>query len=176
MKILALLPALAAAVFLAASASPAAAQSERSTGLLVGDGFRLIGSTRKVAFGEAEADVIAHVSQVFAGQPTRSRADRCRNGVFDYADWGKGLKLVFQDGRLVGWVADRAIAPGYTNPPRVEFGRSVSAMRAENPGLILADAVRGRAFGFAGFYGQVWQPGGDATIDLLSAGADCRPR
>lgn len=166
----------AGALLALGSVAAAAVVQTNATGLLVGDGFRLIGDSRKMTFGEPETAVVAHVAGVFGAQPSRSTVTACRNGTFDYADWGKGLKLVFQQGKLVGWVADRSIAPGYTNPPRVEFGRPVGEIRAQNPGFILSDAVRGKAFGFAGFYGQVWQSGPSATIDLLSAGADCRPR
>lgn len=160
----------------AAIALPVAAQSGAQTGVISKDGVRLLGQDRLIAFGEAEAAVIDHVTGVVGAPPALSQAQACRNGVFAYADWGQGLRLAFQDGRFVGWRADRRLAPGYSNRAGVTFGRTVAAMRAENAGLILADAVQGREFVLDGVHGRVLTPGQDATVDLLWAGADCRPR
>lgn len=160
----------------AAAVSTAVAAPPQSGGVIDRNGVRLLNTARAVAFGEAQADVIAHASTVFGGAPVLTQQTNCRNGAFQTADWGKGLKLIFQDGKFVGWHADRALAPGYTNRARIEFGRTVAAMKEENGGLILADAVRGREFALDGVYGRVLQRGPDATVDELWGGTECRPR
>lgn len=160
-----------AAVLLAA-ALPAAAQS---TGILAHDGVTLAGTSRALTYGEAEADVVARATAAYGSAPVRTQAN-CRNGVFDLADWGKGLKLVFQGGKFVGWQADRTLDPGYVSRAGIGFARPVSEMQEHNGGLILATAVRGREFGFDGMWGQVLQPGGAATLDALWGGTNCSRR
>lgn len=180
-KRLAPLSALVAAVALTAAAAPAvtapAKPAAGGAGLIEQQGFRLAGTSRTVAFGEPEAAVIAHVSGVWGGAPTRGKATNCRNGVFDYADWGKGLKLVFQGGKLVGWNADPRLGPNYSNPLGIDFKSTVGALKARHGGFMLHDAVKGKEFAYASFWGRVLQPKNpNATIDLIWAGTDCKPR
>ena len=158
-------------------AGAAMAAPPQTGGVIDRNGFRLLNTDRSVAFGEAQADVVAHVSRVFGGAPALTHEDNCRNGAFDTADWGKGLKLIFQGGKLVGWNADRTLPAGYVNRAGTIFGRPVSAIGAENPGFMLSDAApRGRAFVLDGVNGLVLAPGQSATIDVLWAGASCRKR
>lgn len=157
-------------------ASTAVAAPPQSGGVINREGVRLLNTDRLVTFGTAQADVVAHASTVFGAQPTLTRQTNCRNGAFETADWGKGLKLIFQDGKFVGWHADRSLAAGYTNRAGTVFGRPVSEIKAQNAGFILADAVRGREFALDGVYGRVLQSGPTATVDELWGGAECRPR
>lgn len=156
-------------------ATTALAVPPQTAGVIDQHGFRLVNTQRSVAFGEAQADVIAHVSGVFGAPPTFSQ-EQCRTGPLTQADWGKGLKLSFQDGKLVGWTADPRLEGAYTNRAGTVFGRTVAALRAASPGFMLMDAVKGREFAFDGVYGRVLRPGQDATIDLLWAGAGCYRR
>jgi hypothetical protein len=153
--------ALALAAVLLAAALPAAA---RSAGVLA------------LTFGADRAGIVAQASATFGAAPVLRRETGCRNGDFDLADWGKGLTLVFQGGRFVGWQAEPSIGPGYSTRAGIAFGKPVSEMRAANPGLILSDAVRGREFGFDGMWGQVLQPGRAATLDALRGGTWCSRR
>lgn len=157
-------------------ASAAVAAPPQAGGVIDGNGVRLLNTDRAVAFGEAQAAVVAHASTVFGRQPTVTSQTNCRNGAFQTADWGQGLKLIFQDGKFVGWHADRTLAAGYTNRAGTVFGRPVGEIKAQYGGFILAEAVRGREFAFDGVHGRVLQPGNAATIDELWGGASCRPR
>lgn len=173
MKHVAPLSALALSVVLA---TVAVASPPQAGGVIDRNGVRLLNTDRSVAFGEAQTAVVAHATTVFGAPPTVSRQTNCRNGVFETADWGKGLKLIFQDGKFVGWHADRALPAGYTNRAGTVFGRPVGDIKAQNPGFILGDAVRGREFALDGVHGRVLQSGNAATIDELWGGASCRPR
>ncbi|MFJ6025737.1 hypothetical protein ACIQC9_14185 [Brevundimonas sp. NPDC092305] len=158
-------------------AGAAVAAPPQAGGVIDRNGVRLLNTDRSVAFGATQADVVAHATRVFGGAPILTRETDCRNGAFDVADWGKGLKLIFQDGKFVGWSADRTLAAGYTNRAGTVFGRPVSAIAAENAGFMLSDAApRGRAFVLDGVNGLVLAPGQSATIDVLWAGASCRKR
>lgn len=173
MKHIAPLSALALSVVLATTAVAAPPQAG---GVIDRNGVRLLNTDRSVAFGEAQAAVVAHASTVFGGQPTVTQQTDCRNGAFQTADWGKGLQLIFQDGKFVGWRADRSLAAGYANRAGTVFGRPVGDIKAQNPGFILAEAVRGREFALDGVHGRVLQSGNAATIDELWGGTTCRPR
>jgi len=176
MKHFAPLSALASSVALSfVLATAALAAPPQTAGVIDQHGFRLVNTQRSVAFGESQADVIAHVSGVFGSPPTLSQ-EQCRTGALAQADWGKGLKLSFQDGKLVGWTADPRLEGTYGNRAGTVFGRTVAALRAANPGFMLMDAVKGREFALDGVYGRVLRSGQDATIDLLWAGAGCYRR
>lgn len=164
--------ALALSVALAAGSRPVAAEPG---GIISKDGVRLLDQDRMVAFGESEAEVVAYVSGVFGAQPALSQ-ERCRTGQLTHADWGRGLKLSFQDGRFVGWTADPRLEGAYGNRAGLVFGRAVADIRAQNPGFILSDAVQGREFVLDGVHGRVLQRAPEATIDLLWAGAGCYRR
>lgn len=174
MKRKALLPALALSAALAGGLFATVAAAEPG-GVISKDGVRLLDQDRMIAFGEPEAEVVAYVSSVFGAEPTRSQ-EQCRTGQLSHADWGKGLKLSFQDGKFVGWTADRSLEGAYGNRAGTVFGRTVADLRAASPGFMLMDAVQGREFALDGVYGRVLQPGQQATIDLLWAGAGCYRR
>jgi|GEM_PF-1365950 len=165
----------APAAFAAAPAKPAPAKAAGG-GLIEQQGFRIAGTSRTVAFGEPEAGVIAFVTGVWGAAPSRTTATNCRNGVFNYADWGKGLKLVFKEGKLIGWVADPRLGATYSNSLGIDFKATVGALQAKHGGFMLMDAVKGKEFAYASLWGRVLKPGPAATIDLLWAGSDCKPK
>lgn len=173
MKHIAPLSALALSVVLATAAVAAPPQAG---GVIDRNGVRLLNTDRSVAFGETQAAVVAHATTVFGAPPTVSRQTNCRNGVFETADWGKGLKLIFQDGKFVGWYADPSLPAGYTNRAGTVFGRPVGDIKAQNAGFMLSEAVRGWEFALDGVHGRTPHRGDTATINELWAGASCRPR
>ncbi|MDT0630869.1 hypothetical protein RQM47_12280 [Rubrivirga sp. S365] len=73
-------------------------------------GLRLVdpqtGSTRPVAFGDAEGAVVRAVARS-AGEPAeRGVNDECGAGPLSYASWSDGLTLWFSDGAFAGWAVD----------------------------------------------------------------------
>lgn len=172
MKLSTLLPVLAASAMMAFAVSPAVAEPG---GIINYEGVRLLDTDRMIRLGEAEADVLSYVNSVFGAAPVRSE-ETCRTGRYQHADWGKGLRLTFRDGKFIGWSADPSLAPGYTNRAGVVFGRPVSAIAAQNEGFMLMDAVRGKEFVLDGVHGRVLQSGPDATIDALWVGPGCYRR
>lgn len=160
------------ALIVAAALAISAAQP----GVLGQEGVTLIGATGPIAFGVSEADALAYGGAVFGGEPARRQETACRNGAFSYADWGKGMTFVFQDGKLVGWAADRSLQGDYATQAGLNFRESVGALRQGRGGFMLADAVQGREFAYAGVWGRVLQRGSDATIDQMWAGLSCKRR
>ncbi|RZJ05028.1 MAG: hypothetical protein EON89_05740 [Brevundimonas sp.] len=160
--------ALIAAAFLAVSPP--------QTGVLGSDGITLIGARGALKFGATEAEALAYAGAVFPGAPTRAQETNCRNGVFSHADWPQGVRLTFQAGEFVGWSADRVLQGDYSTAAGLNFRDSVNRLRQGRGGFMLSTAVQGREFAYAGVWGRVLQPGGEATIDRMWSGLVCARR
>lgn len=163
----------------AGASAPAAAPVE---GLLSKEGFMLPnpggrGTGREVRFGEAEADVVAFMNGMFGeAKLTRGANAECPAGPLTFADWGNGLQLAFQDGKFAGWSADDRLPPGYSTLSGLAFGKTLGAMKAASPGLVLTESTVGPEFALDGVHGIVTGKGDDARLKVLWAGVSCQFR
>jgi hypothetical protein len=90
--------------------TPAPPSPAATPGLAIeGEGLRLFdpetGSARPIAFGTPWPQALAALA--FRGAPETGRNEECEAGPLDYARWPDSLTLYGQDGKLVGWFADR---------------------------------------------------------------------
>jgi hypothetical protein len=151
----------------AQASAPAAANGVS----LTGQGLTVAGRT--LAFGTAEAETIAAVSATQGGRaPTLGRNEECGAGPIDYADWGDGLQLAFQDGRFAGWWAnDNATA--LRTPQGAAVGMTLAQARAALPGLQAQESTIGPEFAAGDYFGTLSGLTDDARVTALWAGVSC---
>lgn len=165
----------------AGDASGPATAAAAPSGLLAKDGITLRAADGsagpRLAFGEAEDDVIARANGVFgAAALVRSANAECGAGPLTFAQWDNGLQLVFQDARLAGWSARPNLPAGYASAAGIAFDKTVAELKAANPGFMLADSTVGPEFVLDGVHGITTGKGPDDTAGLLWAGATCQFR
>ena len=162
--------------------APTAAAAEGPARLgyaaLEGDGFTPAnpggGESRKLAFGEGEAEVIAFLTQLRGGQaPTRSSNAECGAGPLTFADWGDGFQLAFADGKFAGWVATDAAPAGFATASGVHVGSTLAEARTALPGLTVQQTTLGTEFAAGELFGFLSGAGDQARVTGLWAGASC---
>ena len=161
----------------AVAPAPAAAPG----GLLAKDGITLRAADGsagpRLAFGEAEEDVITRANGVFgAAALVRSANAECGAGPLTFAEWDNGLQLVFQDAKLAGWSARPSLPAGYASAAGIAFGKTVTELKAASPGFMLADSTVGPEFVLDGVRGITTGKGPNDTASLLWAGVSCQFR
>ncbi|MGN3973031.1 aspartate-semialdehyde dehydrogenase [Tsuneonella sp. SYSU-LHT278] len=158
-----------------ASAAARRGQSRRAVldagGVAIG---RNPGTADHFAFGSPRATVEG-ASDAWLGDPERSANAECGAGPMEFTRYG-GLTLNWQNGRLVGWLAeadpavvtDDGIRPG-TLFRDLEVARSARYRKDSTlPGEFDYLAADGREIG-----GFVSGAGRDAVIESLYAGVNC---
>lgn len=142
-----------------------------------GEGMRLFdqdsGSARPLAFGVPRRQVMAVLA--FRGSPEIGTQQECGAGALDYASWGDGLTLYFQDDKFVGWAAGErgsgrvatasGVGPGST---RAELESAYSAR--------VFQSTLGTEFEAGGLFGILESPRPTARITAMWAGASCNMR
>ena len=132
------------------------------------------GESRKVSFGEGEAEVIAILTQLRGGQaPTRSSNAECGAGPLTFADWGDGFQLAFADGRFAGWMATDAAPAGFATVSGVHVGSTLAEARTALPGLTVQQTTLGTEFAAGELFGFLSGAGDQARVTGLWAGVSC---
>ena len=178
-----------AAVLALAACSPGSNDAE-NTGTVTGEGVakpsaveagqvRLAGDSIAVtgplgttlAFGSPREMVDAELTRVLGPAEDRSSNDECGAGPMEFTDYPGGLKVNFQDGKLIGWFlaqeggseikTDRDIAPGSTE---ADVGR---AYRMERVDSTLGDEFYSDE-NIGGFFEETTK-----KVDSLFAGTNC---
>lgn len=145
---------------------------------VAGEGLRLFdrdtGSARPVPFGTPREAALAALA--FRGEPAATgRLEECGAGPLDYARWGDGLTLYFQDSRLAGWALDGS----GKDSPTTASGLGVGSTRAELEAAYDAevfDSTLGTEFAAGEIFGILDGTGPSAKIAHLWAGTSCTMR
>jgi hypothetical protein len=142
---------------------------------LDGEGLRLVavpsGSTRLLAFGDAEAGVLATLERL-RGTSKRGRNEECGAGPLDSAEWDDGLSVVFQDGKFVGWWVDEKGAGGIATISGIKPGATRAALEAAYSARIEETTI-GTEFSAGSLFGLLDGKGPKARITDLWAGTSC---
>ncbi len=162
------------------AAAPAAPAQVAGSLALDGEGLRVVardsGSTRLIAFGSPEADVVDQIGTVKGGAtPERGRNEECGAGPLDLVQWGDGLILWMQDGRFVGWAMNAPASGGATTMAGVGIGSTRAEL--EGPTVVeVSETSLGTEFSSGGLFGILSGPGQAARITNLWAGTSCNFR
>ncbi len=142
------------------------------------EGLRLVnaesGSTRPLAFGGAEEEVVAVLTRVLGTAPERGVNGECGAGPMAIAQWTDGLTLLFSDGTFAGWAVDgdRTGADAYQTMAGIGPG-STRAEMAEVSEVAVEETSLGTEFASGDLYGILSGPGADARVTQMWAGTSC---
>jgi len=159
------------------AASSAAAQAQPVLAV-EGEGLRLFdrdtGSARPLPFGTPREEALAALA--FRGEPAATgRLEECGAGPLDYARWGDGLTLYFQDSRLAGWALDDRGKGGPTTAAGLGVGSTRAELEAAYDAKVF-DSTLGTEFAAGELFGILDGPGPKAKVAHLWAGASCNMR
>lgn len=156
-----------------------AAEAPLTEALLEGDGLTPAqpggGTALKLAFGQPMDEVIAAMAARRGGAaPTMSHNAECGAGPLDFASWGDGVQLVFQDGRFAGWWLDEAAPTGFSTLSGLHIGSTLRELRAAHPDADIGEATIGPEFTAGGdIHGTLTGTNDAAEINNLYAGVSC---
>ncbi len=156
-----------------------AGSAQQPTLAVEGEGLRWFlppnGSARPLAFGTAQADVLASVERV-RGLADRGTNEDCGAGRVQYASWPDGLSLVFQDGRFVGWGLDRRAAGALATADGVGPGMTRGELAGLFGSVRFSQTSLGTEFAAGEMFGVLDGSGPAARITDLWAGVNCIAR
>ena len=150
---------------------------------LDGDGLRLVsasGSTRALAFGAAESDVLSAATAAFGASTDRSTNQECGAGPLEFVSFQGGLLVNVQRGTFVGWTVRRAGGPGATGTRLTTMsGIGLGSTRADLESAYatkVAPSSLGVEFSAGGLSGILTSKADTASITDLWAGVNCIAR
>lgn len=129
--------------------------------------------TVELPFGMAEAAAIQMVSAVRGRAPTRARHAECGAGPLDFADWGDGLSLVFQDGRFAGWWANDQAPATHAADGGVHVGSTLAQVRVAYPIAQVSESTIGPELIVGDLFGTLSGTADTARVTALWAGVSC---
>ena len=142
------------------------------------EGLRLVepssGSTRVLAFGREEDDVIEIVTSLQRGPAERSANSECGGGPLTFATWPDGLSLNFSEGRFSGWSVDdrKAGAEQHTTLTGIGVG-STRAELEEAYDLHVEETSIGTEFSAGELQGVLDGLGSTAVVTHMWSGTSC---
>jgi hypothetical protein len=141
------------------------------------EGLRFIdpntGSSRLLAFGAPLDQTVAAVDRAAGVAGERSTNGECPAGPMGFAQYPDGLDLLFQDGKFVGWSADRDSAGKQSTMAGVGVGSTRAELLSAYAGATVEETTLGQEFTAGGLSGVLSGPGADAKIEALWAGTSC---
>ena len=145
------------------------------------------GSTREIAFGMPQDELVGLVSKVLQAEPRSVGINsECGAGPLKMASWSNGLTVVFQEKQagaarewqFVGWYAGAAsgAAPKVATMAGVGIGSTRAALEGAYV-IKVAKSTLGQEFSTtSGLYGILNGPGPAAVITSLWSGTSCNFR
>ena len=142
------------------------------------EGLRLVdpssGSTRVLAFGREEDDVIEIVTSLQKGPAERGANSECGGGPLTFASWTDGLSLNFSDGRFSGWSVD--VREGGAEQHTTLTGIGVGSTRAEleeSYDVYVEETSIGNEFSAGELQGVLDGLGSNAVVTHMWSGTTC---
>lgn len=163
----------AAPVSTADTASAAAPNQSGTSVVLAPDGLTLTGAgaPKRIAFGGAQAGVLADVGAAL-GQPTEQGAqEECPGGPLYQALYAAGLQLSFQEDAFVGWAAREGST--FRTAQGIGPGSTVGELKAAFPAATVQESSLGHEFAAGELYGVVTAPSDAGKVEMMFAGTNC---
>lgn len=159
----------------AAPSIPAAeAPADRPGLALASDGLTLVsegGSSRSLAFGRAEAEVIGIVTAALGAPPERGINEECGAGPLGFANYRDGLNLLLDDGRFVGWSLSRD-ARELSTMSGIGIGSTRRDLDAAYQARV-EESTLGQEFSAGELGGILSSAAPDGRVEALWAGVTC---
>jgi hypothetical protein len=161
----------AAATTDTAPSAPAPADTQRAV-VLAPDAVEITGAgARRIAFGESQASALAGVTAVLGGPAEQGTQPECGAGPLDYANYGAGLQLQFQDGKFVGWFANEGSA--LRTAAGIGPGSTRAQLKAAYPAATVAETSLGQEFTAGDLYGVLTDATDAGKVQVMFAGINC---
>jgi hypothetical protein len=129
------------------------------------------GVPKRLAFGGPGAGVLADVGAVLGEPAEQGTQEECPAGPLQYATYGQGLQLQFQDGAFVGWSARRGST--FRTTSGIGPGSTLGQVRAAYPAATVQQTSLGTEFAAGDLYGVVADPSPAGNVEIMFAGTNC---
>jgi hypothetical protein len=140
--------------------------------VLAPDGLTIdAGAPKRLAFGGAQAGVLADVDAALGQPKEQGSQEECPAGPLYHALYSSGLQVVFQNGEFVGWSA-REGSP-FRTAQGIGPGSTASELKKAYPGATVEESSLGHEFAAGELYGVVTGPSDTATVEIMFAGTNC---
>jgi hypothetical protein len=161
----------AAAATDAVPSASAPADTQRAV-VLAPDAVEIAGAgARRIAFGESQASAVAGVTAVLGAPAEQGTQEECGSGPLDYASYGAGLQLQFQDGRFVGWFANEGST--LRTAPGIGPGSTLAQLKAAYPAATVGETSLGQEFTAGDLFGVLTDATDAGKVQVMFAGINC---
>jgi len=137
-------------------------------GLTIGGGA---GAPKRLAFGGAQAGVLADVGAVLGAPGEQGIQEECPAGPLYHALYASGLQVVFQNDEFVGWAAREGSR--FRTAQGIGPGSTLGELKKAYPAATVQETSLGHEFAAGDLYGVVTGPSDSATVEMMFAGTNC---
>lgn len=116
-------------------------------------------------------DTVKSARKLWGDALEQGRMEECGAGPIDFARFGNGVTLHFQDETFVGWSASAESSAGFANGLAV--GTPVIDIEALVGPVETFESTLGHEFGGKNLFGVADGPGTRARIEVLWSGTSC---
>lgn len=144
-----------------------------------GEGLRLFnsqtGAASPIPFGADQTQTITAIERL-RGQASKGENPECGAGPVQFASWGDGLSLTFQDGRFAGWGLGLPAAGKLSTASGIGPGSTRQEMEAVYADVTVMPSSLGQEFRAGGFFGVLEGAAPAAKVTAMWAGVACIAR
>lgn len=137
-------------------------------GLTIGGGA---GAPKRLAFGAAQAGVLADVNAVLGQPKEQGVQEECPAGALFHAQYASGLHVVFQNDEFVGWTAPEGSR--FRTAQGIGPGSTLGELKKAYPAATVQETSLGQEFAAGDLYGVLTGPSDAATVEIMFAGTNC---
>lgn len=154
--------------------SPATAPERAAASIVLApDGLTVggAGAPKRLAFGSAQAGVLADVGAVLGQPKEQGIQEECPAGPLYHALYASGLQVVFQDDEFVGWAAREGSS--FRTAQGIGPGSTLGELKKAYPAATVQETSLGHEFAAGDLYGIVTGPSDTAMVKMMFAGTNC---
>jgi hypothetical protein len=129
------------------------------------------GTPKRLAFGGAQARVLADVGAVLGQPREQGMQEECPAGPLYHVSFAEGLELQFQDSAFVGWFARQGSS--LRTAAGVGQGSTLSQLKAAYPATTVEETSLGSEFAADSLYGVLATPSDAGEVEVMFAGINC---
>ncbi|WP_339643923.1 hypothetical protein [uncultured Pelagibacterium sp.] len=119
----------------------------------------------------SRTDTVKSAIKLWGGALEQGRMEECGAGPIDFARFGNGVTLHFQDETFVGWSASAESSASFANG--LTIGAPVIGIEAVAGPVETFESTLGHEFGGENLFGIADGPGTKAKIEVLWSGMSC---
>lgn len=129
------------------------------------------GAPKRLAFGAAQADVLAGVNAVLGAPREQGIQEECPGGPLYHALYASGLQVVFQEDAFVGWSAREGSS--FRTAQGIGPGSTLGELKKAYPAATVQETSLGQEFAAGDLYGVVTDASERGKVEIIFAGTNC---